>query len=287
MPTDLQLLPVKKTLNCKGRLISLLGGHVMGVLNATPDSFYDGGFYSNTDEQLRQVEKMLTEGATFIDIGGVSTRPGADNVAEHEELNRVIPLISHILQRFPDALLSVDTYNHRVAREAVAAGAAMINDISGGEEDAEMIGIVAELGVPYICMHKKGTPKTMQIDPVYEDVTREVVQFFSFRLDELRQLGINDVILDPGFGFGKNLQHNYELLKNLHVLRMLQCPVMAGLSRKSMICKLLHVNPDKALNGTTVVNTLAVVQGVDILRVHDVKQAKEVFKMINYYNEII
>lgn len=287
MPVDLSLLPVKKTLNCKGRVIDLTGGKIMGVLNATPDSFYDGGYYSGVENQLRQVEKMLKEGADFIDIGGASTRPGAEDISPDEELSRTIPLIEIILREFPNSLLSIDTWRSRVAREAVFAGAAIVNDISGGTDDPEMLQTVAGLQVPFICMHKQGNPKTMQANPQYEDVTKEVIQFFSFKLDELKEIGIHDVILDPGFGFGKTLEHNYELLKKLHVMRMLGCPIMAGVSRKSMINKIIKTKPENALNGTTVVNTLAVWQGADILRVHDVKQAREVYKIVNYYLETI
>jgi dihydropteroate synthase len=287
MHVDFSLLPVKKTLNCNGRLIDLTGGKIMGVLNTTPDSFFDGGYYNSIDEQLKQVEKMLKDGADFIDIGGVSTRPGASEVSEAEELDRTIPVIETILANFPVTVISIDTWRSHVAAEAVRVGAAIVNDVSGGNEDENMIATVASLGVPYICMHKKGRPENMQIDPQYEDVTKEIIQYFSFSLDKFKAAGIKDVILDPGFGFGKTLTHNFELLKKLHLMRMLGCPVMAGLSRKSMINKLLKTKPQNALNGTTIVNTLAVLQGADILRVHDVKQGKEVLKIMNYYCETV
>jgi dihydropteroate synthase len=259
----------------------------MGVLNVTPDSFYDGGKYTGPEAQLHQAEQMLKEGADILDVGGYSSRPGAEEVSVQEEMDRVLPLIELLRSRFPDAIISIDTFRAIVAEESIRTGAHIINDISAGEDDAEMFETVARLQVPYIMMHKKGSPKDMQLDPQYEDVAKELLQYFSFRIEKLRELGIHDIIIDPGFGFGKTLAHNYQLLKKLYLFRMLGCPLMAGASRKSMINKILHTKPENALNGTTVVNTLALMQGVDILRVHDVKQAKEALKIVRYYRETV
>lgn len=276
---------VKKTINCGGRLIDLSGGKIMGILNVTPDSFFDGGRHNRQDLQLKQLEKMLQEGADFIDVGGYSSRPGADDVSTDEELNRVIPAIERITKEFPQAIISIDTFRAKVAEAAIAAGAQIINDISGGEDDPGMFDTVARLQVPYIMMHKQGTPKTMQQNPQYEDVVQEVLQFFSVRLQRLYALGVNDVIIDPGFAFGKTLEHNYQLLKKLYLFRMLEVPMLVGVSRKSMINKILKTKPEEALNGTTVVHTIALLQGCEILRVHDVKPAAEAIKIVNYYRE--
>jgi dihydropteroate synthase len=287
MQPDTQLFPVKKTINCKGRLLDLSQGIIMGVLNATPDSFFDGGKYELLDEQLRQCEKMLKEGAAIIDIGGYSTRPGAEEISIQEEQDRVLPIIEILVKTLPDIVISIDTFRSVVARAAVAAGASIINDISAGDDDEDMFETVAELQVPYIIMHKQGTPENMQVDPYYEDVVKELLQYFNHKLEILRSLGVNDIIIDPGFGFGKTVEHNYQLLKHLHVFRMFGLPVLAGVSRKSMINKILKTKPENALNGTTVVNTLALQQGASILRVHDVKPAKEALKIVNYYREVI
>jgi dihydropteroate synthase len=282
-----EFLPVKKSINCGGRLVSLNEPKIMGILNLTPDSFYDGGKLSDENSLLQQAETMLKQGATFLDIGGYSTRPGADVVSAGEEKKRVIPAIEILSKTFPEAFLSIDTYRAEVAKEAILAGAHIINDVSAGDDDAEMFATVAQLQVPYIIMHKKGSPKDMQLDPQYEDVTKDVIQYLSFRLEKLNLLGVHDVIVDPGFGFGKNLEHNFQLLKNLKLLRMLGVPVLAGVSRKSMINKILKTKPENALNGTTVVNTLALLQGAGILRVHDVKQAREAVKIVTFYRETI
>ena len=271
----------KKTLNCRGRLVSLEGGKVMGILNTTPDSFFDGGNFTSIDAQLKQTEKMLAEGAAFIDIGGYSSRPGADDVPMDEELRRVIPAIEAIAKNFPEAILSIDTFRSGVAQKALEAGAHVVNDISGGTADSQMLATVGAFNASYIIMHMQGSPKTMQIEPHYEDVAAEVLQFLDQKMKEALQLGITDVILDPGFGFGKNLEQNFELLNKLHLLTMLGQPIMVGVSRKSMINKALHTKPENALNGTTVVNTMAALQGCDILRVHDVREAVEVFKIVN------
>ena len=271
----------KKTLNCRGRLVNLEGGAVMGILNTTPDSFFDGGHFTDLDSQLKQVEKMLKEGAAFIDIGGYSSRPGADDISEGEELKRVIPAIESIVKNFPEALLSIDTFRSGVAKNALEAGVHIVNDISGGTGDKKMLATVATFNASYIIMHMQGSPKTMQMEPHYDDVAKEVIQFLDVKMKEATAAGITDVVLDPGFGFGKNLEQNFELLNKLHLLTMLGQPVMVGVSRKSMINKVLHTKPENALNGTTIVNTMAVLQGCDILRVHDVKEAVQVFKLVN------
>ncbi len=271
----------KKTLNCRGRLVNLEGGAVMGILNTTPDSFFDGGHFIDRDSQLKQVEKMLKEGALFIDIGGYSSRPGAEDISEDEELKRVIPAIEAIGKNFPEALLSIDTFRSGVAQKALESGVHIVNDISGGTGDKNMLATVAAFNASYIIMHMQGSPKTMQVEPHYEDVAKEVIKFLDTKMKEASAAGISDVVLDPGFGFGKNLEQNFELLNKLHLLSMLGQPVMVGVSRKSMINKVLHTKPENALNGTTIVNTMAVIQGCDILRVHDVKEAMQVFKLVN------
>ncbi len=262
-------------------------GRIMGILNVTPDSFFDGGKYSLLDAQLAQVEKMLNDGADFIDVGGYSTRPGADTIHEEDELNRVIPVIEKIAKQFPDAIISIDTFRARVAEEAIKSGAAIINDVTAGEGDELMFEMVAKLQVPYIIMHKQGTFKDMQVEPQYEDVVKEVIQYLSFKIEKLTELGIQDIIVDPGFGFGKTLEHNFQLLKHLNLLRILGKPILAGISRKSMINKLLKTKPENALTGTIVTNTLALQGGASILRVHDVKEAVETLKVINFYRETI
>ncbi len=279
------MLRTATTLNCKGRLLDLGEPVVMGILNVTPDSFFDGGKYRQEAAALRRVEQMLREGAAIVDLGGMSSRPGAHIISEEEELRRVLPVVAAVARRFPEAILSVDTIRARVAREAVEAGAHMINDISAGRFDEALFATVAELGVPYVLMHMQGTPADMQRHPVYEDVLREVLDFLIDKLGVLRAAGVRDVIVDPGFGFGKTVQHNYQLLKNLHVLKILGCPVLAGLSRKRMICKVLGVRPEHALNGTTALHMVALQQGASILRVHDVAQAREVIALWRQLSE--
>lgn len=276
------LLPVQTILQSKGRLLDLSKPVVMGILNATPDSFYNKGRESDLDDLLRNAAKMLKEGAGILDIGGASTRPGAEIISVDEELERVIPVISVIHKEFPDAWLSIDTYNAKVAKEAVHAGALIINDVSSGRFDEEMLHTVAVLKVPYIAMHMKGTPETMQKDPEYGDVVIEVRDYLKNISGQCVEAGITDVIIDPGFGFGKTLEHNFALLGSLHTFRILGKPILAGLSRKSMICKALKVNPENALNGTTALNMVALLQGASILRVHDVKEAMEVIKLAQY-----
>lgn len=260
---------------CKGKLIDLSTPRVMGILNITPDSFYEGSRIQNAEAALKKAEQMIDEGADFLDIGGMSTRPGSEILNETEELKRVIPIIEIILKNFPETLISVDTWRSKVAKESVEAGAAIVNDISAGSLDSELFQTVAKLDVPYILMHMQGTPQTMQQNPVYKDVVLEVNQFLSEKIFELRKLGVSDIILDPGFGFGKTVAHNYSLLKNLNLIGFGEFPILAGLSRKSMIKKLIGVDEKNALNGTTAVNMIALQNGANVLRVHDVKEAKQ------------
>lgn len=274
----------KFSLNCKGRLIDLSSPKIMGILNVTPDSFFDGGKYQSEKAIFKQVEQMLQEGADFIDVGGMSTRPGAKMISEKEELKRVIPVISLLNKKFPGALISVDTFRAKVAREAVNNGAVIVNDISGGNFDKKLIPTVAEMKVPYILMHLQGTPQTMQKNPHFKNVVTEVMDFFVEKIDKCKQAGIKDIIIDVGFGFGKNLEHNYTLLKNLDYFKILNLPILVGISRKSMICKVLKVNSENALNGTTVLHTIALLKGAKILRVHDVKEAREAIELCRIAN---
>ena len=268
------------TINCKGNLIDLSTPKIMGILNCTPDSFYDGGKYKNESEILGQVEKMLNEGATFIDIGAYSTKPGADFVTEEEELQRLLPIIDLVLQHFPETLLSVDTFRSKVAQKAVENGAAIINDISAGMLDENMLETVAKLQVPYIMMHMKGNPQTMQSLTDYTDIVKEMIFYFSERINKARSFGLNDIIIDPGFGFAKTLEQNYEVLQKLDYFNILELPILVGVSRKSMIYKLLENSPQEALNGTSVLNTIALQKGAKILRVHDVKEAVESVRLV-------
>lgn len=268
-------------ISCKGKLIDLTTPKIMGILNLTPDSFYDGGVFNNTDRALAQTEKMLLEGATFIDVGGASSKPGAVEISIDEELARVLPRIEEIQKRFPEAIISIDTYRSVVAQQAVATGAAIVNDISGGNLDAKMLGTVGALGgVPYIAMHMQGKPQNMQDNPSYDNVLVAIRSFFAAKIDEAHKAGIHDIIIDPGFGFGKTLDHNYSLLKSLSSMQMDGIPMLIGLSRKSMIHKLLEIEAADALNGTTVLNTIALQQGAQILRVHDVKEAQQAIHLI-------
>ncbi len=248
----------------------------MGILNVTPDSFHDGGKYNAVDAAIERTEQMLAEGADIIDIGAVSTRPGSSAISVDEEWQRLQPVLKEITRRFPKAILSVDTYQATIAEKAIKAGAHMINDVSAGEMDTEMFKTVAELQVPYIMMHMQGTPQNMQQNPTYENVVTDVMKYFSKRLALLREMGVNDVIIDPGFGFGKTLEHNFKLLNQLTDLQLFELPILVGVSRKSMINKALGTKPENALNGTTALNAIALENGADILRVHDVKEAKQV-----------
>jgi dihydropteroate synthase len=268
------------TINCKGTLINLSTPKVMGIVNVTPDSFFDGGKLTNTNEIVFQVEKMLQEGATFIDLGGYSSKPGAEFVSEAEELNRVIPIVKLLVENFPDILLSIDTFRSEVAKQAIENGAALINDISAGLLDEKMLETVAKLQVPYIMMHMKGTPQTMQSLANYEDLLKEMNYYFSERIAKARRFGLNDIIIDPGFGFAKTLEQNYELLQNLELLQFHDLPVLAGISRKSMIYKVLETAPEETLNGTTFLHAFCLQKGANILRVHDVKEAVECVSLI-------
>lgn len=273
------------SLNCKGRLLVIDKPLVMGIINITPDSFYEGSRQQTTGSILAQATKMINEGADIIDVGGQSTRPGSVRIPVKEELQRVLPAIETIIKNFPGAFISVDTFHSVVAIEAVNAGASIINDISAGNLDSKMIATIAGLQVPYICMHMKGSPENMQEDPIYENITREVLDFFIQKTDECKRAGIYDVIIDPGFGFGKTLSHNFRLLKEMAAFKMLGKPILAGLSRKSTIYKTLGVTADEALNGSTVLHTLALQNGAGILRVHDVKEAKEAIALYQRYAE--
>lgn len=273
------MFAVRRTLNCKGRLLSLERPVVMGILNTSPDSFYDGGRYQSLDAALRQTEQMLSEGAAIIDVGGMSSRPGAAQISIQEELRRVLPVIEAIAGRFPEAFISIDTVHAQTAREAVAAGACIVNDISAGRLTEGMYETVAQLGVPYILMHMQGRPETMQQQAQYDDVMQEVLDFLIAEVGRLQAAGVKDILLDPGFGFGKTIEHNFQLLQNLHVLGILPYPVLAGVSRKSMIYRSLGIPPEEALNGTTALHIVALQQGALLLRVHDVAEAVQVVRL--------
>jgi dihydropteroate synthase len=270
------------TLNCKGRLLVIESPLVMGIINATPDSFYSGSRRESVTDALHTAERMLKEGATILDIGGQSTRPGSETLTPEEELKRVLPVVEAINQEFPEAFISIDTYFAKVAQEAVEHGASLINDISGGNFDPAILHTVGALKVPYICMHLKGSTSTMHQIPSYEDVTRDVLDYFIKRADDGLQAGIKDLIIDPGFGFSKTVAQNFELIKKLEVFSILKRPILLGVSRKSSIYKTLGVTAEEALNGTTVLNTVGLLKGASILRVHDVKEAMEAIKLISY-----
>ena len=267
------------TINCKGQLIDFSTPKIMGILNVTPNSFYDGGKFTLNENGLSQVGKMLEEGATFIDIGAYSSKPNAEFVSEEEERSRILPVVQSILKQFPDALLSIDTFRSEIAAVCIENGAAIINDISAGNLDEKMMDVVAKYNVPYIMMHMRGTPQTMQSQTNYENIIKEILYYFSEKVSKARSLGINDLIVDPGFGFAKTLEQNYEILQNLELFKMLDLPILAGISRKSMVYKPLGVTANEALNGTTVLNTIALTKGANILRVHDVKEAVESVKL--------
>jgi dihydropteroate synthase len=273
------------TLNCKGRLLVADKPLVMGIINATPDSFYSGSRFGEVDQVLGIAEKMIADGADILDIGGQSTRPGSEQISVEEEIKRVIPAVEAITKRFPKSFISIDTYYSKVVKAAVDSGVSIVNDISAGSIDDKMIETVARSKAPYILMHMKGTPQTMQQNAVYENVTREVLDFFIAKTHELRQAGITDVIIDPGFGFAKNIEQNFELLKNLSVFKMLDKPILLGISRKSTIYKTLGTSANEALNGTTVLNTIGLMNGATILRVHDVKEAKEAITLFSEMNK--
>lgn len=267
-------------INCKGNLIDLTSPKIMGILNVTPDSFYDGGRYLDEVAILERAKLMVKEGVDFIDIGGYSSRPGAKDISEKEEIGRVLPVVEMLTSELPEILLSIDTFRSEIAGQCVEAGAALINDISAGLKDENMLSVVGDLGVPYIMMHMQGTPQTMQKHPSYQEIVKELLFFFSKRTAAARSFGINDLIIDPGFGFGKTLDHNYELLSKLELFHISELPVLVGVSRKSMIWKALKTSTENALNGTSVLHTIALQKGAHILRVHDVKEAKECVMLI-------
>ena len=269
------------SLNCKGQLIDLSTPKVMGILNITPDSFYDGGQFKDSKSILVQTEKLISEGATFVDVGAYSSRPGANFVSENEELHRIIPVAELILKHFPKTLISIDSFRANVIRECVNAGAVISNDISAGHLDDQMMKTIGELGIPYIMMHMRGTPQTMQNLTHYDHLITEIFSYFSERVQLAKQHKIMDVVIDPGFGFAKTLSQNYELLGKLEFFQNLNCPILCGVSRKSMIYKTLNCLPKEALNGTTALNMVALMNGTNILRVHDVKEALECVKLFN------
>ena len=271
-------------INCKGDLIDLSIPKVMGILNVTPNSFFDGGKYKNEEEIISQVDKMLFEGAAFIDIGAYSSKPSAEFVTEQEEIERIVPVIELILKHFPKALLSIDTFRAEVAKASIESGAAIINDIAAGELDDKMFDVIAQYNVPYIMMHMRGNPQTMQSLTQYEDIMKEMMFYFSEKVNRARSLGINDLILDPGFGFAKTTDQNYEVMQKMELFNLLELPVLTGISRKSMIYKILNNTAQEALNGTTVLNTIALTKGAKILRVHDVKEAVECVTLHNKLN---
>ena len=271
------------TLNCNGKLLVSENPLLMGIINITPDSFYEGSRFINEKEILTQAEKMLKDGADILDIGGQSTRPQSKQIDEEEELKRVINAVETLHINFPEAIISVDTYHAKVAQQSVDAGAHIINDISGGNADDKMIATVGKLNVPYICMHTKGEVETMHKTHVYENVVKEIVDFFINKITACKSAGINDIIIDPGFGFSKTITQNFELIKNIPVFKMLEKPVLIGVSRKSSIYKTLGITAEEALNGTTVLNTIALINGANILRVHDVKEAKEAVSLCAVY----
>ncbi|NDV16260.1 dihydropteroate synthase [Muricauda sp. TY007] len=273
------------TINCKGELVDLKTPKVMGILNLTPDSFFDGGKYKDEASILGQVEYMLNHDATFIDMGAYSSRPGAEHVPEDEELKRMIPVIDLILKKFPDTLISVDTFRSKVAEKSIEHGAAIINDIAAGNLDDEMFGTIAKYQVPYIMMHMKGTPQSMQKEATYDDLIKDLRIYFSEKIQETTSKKINDIILDPGFGFAKTTEQNYTLLNHLDMFQTFGLPILIGLSRKSMIYKVLKSSPQEALNGTTALHTIALLRGANIIRAHDVKEASECIKLVEALKE--
>lgn len=268
------------TINCRGQLLNLSSPTVMGIINLTPDSFFDGGRLGDEEKVLAQVETMLNQGAGIIDIGGMSSRPGAELISAEEELDRILAHVKNIVAKFPKAILSIDTIHAKVADECLQAGAHLINDISAGRYDANMLAVVAKHQAPFVLMHMQGMPSTMQQNPHYENVVNELLDFFAGRISVCREAGITDLILDCGFGFGKTLEHNYTLLRNLPLFSTFRLPMLVGVSRKGMITKTLNIKPEDALNGTTVLNTIALLNGANILRVHDVQEAKEVVDLV-------
>ena len=273
------------TINIKGTLLDLTKPKIMGILNITPDSFFDGGEYNSEYKILNQVEKMLSEGADIIDVGGYSSRPGAKKITIEKETERVIPIIKLITGKFKNTIISIDTFRSEIARKAIEAGASIINDISGGDLDNKMYEVAGELKVPYIIMHMKGVPSNMQNNTEYDNVIFDIIKNLSYKIDLAKKAGIVDIIIDPGFGFGKSLKDNFKILKNLSSFKQLNQPIMVGLSRKSMIYKILESSAKNVLNGTTCLNSISLNNGANIIRVHDVKEAKETVKLIEFMNE--
>lgn len=273
------------TINCKGKLLVINQPLVMGIINATPDSFFEGHLSKEMDSIVTMAGTMLADGAAILDIGGQSTKPGSKKISAAEEINRVIPVIEAVAQQYPDAIISIDTFYSTVAVAAVKAGAGIVNDISGGAMDDDMLNVVADLKSPFICMHMQGTPETMQQQTSYQNLITDVLDYLSRRVDSCRKAGINDVIVDPGFGFGKTIQQNFQLLKNLSAFTILDTPLLVGLSRKSTIYKTLNITTAEALNGTTSLNTIALLNGASILRVHDVKEAWQAIQLVEAYKK--
>lgn len=268
-------------INCNGNLIDLTTPKVMGILNVTPNSFYDGGKHKEINSIIHQVDKMLSKGADFIDIGAYSSKPSAEFVSEEEEIKRLVPIVKSLVETFPNIILSVDTFRAQVAKASVEHGVAMVNDIAAGLLDDKMLETVAELKVPYIMMHMRGNPQTMQSLTDYNDIVKEMIFYFSERIQKARSFGISDIVIDPGFGFAKTVEQNYEVLHKMELFEMLELPILVGVSRKSMIYKVLESSPQEALNGTSVLNTIALQKGAKILRVHDVKEAVECIKLVS------
>ena len=273
------------TINCAGKLIDLSTPKIMGILNVTPDSFYDGGVHNSDKKILKHVEKMLNDGAVFIDIGAYSSRPNGKNIYENEELNRDIPALELVNNKFPETIISIDTFRSKFAETCLNSGASIINDISAGEMDKKMMKIVGKYKVPYIMMHMKGSPQNMIRKTNYNDMLKEIIKYFSKKINQAVSYKINDMIIDPGFGFAKDLKQNYNLLSNMNLLKILDKPIMVGISRKSMIYKSLKTSAKESLNGTTVLNTVSLIKGASILRVHDVKEASECIKLISALNK--
>lgn len=272
------------TINCAGKLVDLSTPKIMGILNVTPDSFYDGGVHNSDKKILKHVEKMLNDGAAFIDIGAYSSRPNGININENEELNRVVPALELVNNKFPETIISIDTFRSKVAETCLNSGASIINDISAGEMDKKMMEIVGKYKVPYVMMHMKGNPQNMISKINYDKMLKEIIQYFSKKINQAISHKINDIIIDPGFGFAKDVNQNFDLLNNMDILKILEKPMMVGISRKSMIYKSLQTNAKESLNGTTVLNTISLIKGASILRVHDVKEANECVKLINALN---
>ena len=279
MGEQITAIPMKQSINCRGKLINFFTPQVMGIINVTPDSFFDGGKYNTENGVIERAKMHIDAGASILDIGAVSTRPKAEMIAESEELERLIPALKLLRSNFPEAVISADTFRSSIAKAAVEAGADIINDISGGTMDSNMFSTIAQLQVPYVLMHIQGTPETMQDNPHYEDVAKEVISDLMLKVDQLKKLGVHDIIIDPGFGFGKTVEHNFSLLRNLDQFAVLGHPILAGLSRKRMINRVLSSTPENALNGTTALNMIALERGASILRVHDVKEAMECVKL--------